>query len=547
MLFLDFIKQEHQEFSYYPIFMAAASGILNGALAVIIIYAAQHAQPHELNFRYLLMFAVALLAFWVSKRYTLNYNTIQVEQALEKVRMRIADKIRKTNLKSFEDIGKGRLYSALNTDLLTLSQYTPFIINASGSLVMIVFALGFILFVSFTAFILAVAVTLVSLVYFYTKQRKLNAKLQETTQKQNEYFDTLSDLLDGFKELKINTLKSNCFYNQRLRPLSSSMESLKIETGLTFNHLNVFTQSFSFILMASIIFIIPTLTPENTKIIPQVAAILLFVIGPLSEIVGVMPLIARSNAAVQNICSVESDLDTYRSNEANKIDNFTRQATDQKINFSEICCQDIQFTYYNQQQIPGFHVGPINFSIKRGETVFIIGGNGSGKSTFLKLLTTLYQPASGQLLLDGRRIHDNILLQYRDLFSVIFSDFHLFKELYGITHIDQQRVADLLEIMQLAERCQITNDRISDLNLSTGQMKRMALIVALLEDKPIYIFDEWAADQDPDFRRYFYNTIIPQMKEQGKTIIAATHDDHYFHVADRIIKLDAGMLVESNR
>ncbi|MBU6954460.1 cyclic peptide export ABC transporter [Hahella sp. HN01] len=551
MEFLNFIKREHADFNYYALAMVVVSGMLNGVIAVIVIHAAQHAAPHELNFRYLLMFAVALAAFWLSKRYTLNYNTTQVEHVLERIRTRIADKIRKTDLRAFEKVGRGRMYSVLNTETLTLSQYTPFIINAIGSFVMVIFALMFIAYVSTTALLLTVLTTALCLLYFFARQRVLHRKLHMASEKQNEYFDALGELLDGFKELKINPSKSNCFYQERLLPLSNSMETLKIETGLAYNNLNVFTQSFTFILMASIIFLIPMISASSTESIPKLAAIMLFVIGPLSEIVGVAPLIAKSNVAIVNIQRLETELDGLRSMESDQLTHFSDEdalAQNQEAPFQEIRCDHLKFSYNENGQpgpgqAKGFTVGPIDLTIKRGEIIFMIGGNGSGKSTFLKLLTALYQPDTGSILLDGSPLHANNMLQYRSLYSVIFSDFHLFKHLYGVDVKDRSKVKRLLELMKLSERCQIKDNEISDIKLSTGQKKRMALIVSLLEDKQIYVFDEWAADQDPDFRRYFYETILPEMKAQGKTIIAATHDDHYFDIADRVIKLDAGKII----
>ncbi|ARU56960.1 MAG: cyclic peptide export ABC transporter [Pseudomonadales bacterium] len=544
MEFLNFIRREHDDFNYYSLAMVVISGALNGMIAVIVIHAAQNAAPHELNLRYLLMFIVALAAYWLSKKYTLNYNTTQVEHALENIRKRIADKIRKTDLQAFESVGRGHMFSVLNTDTLTLSQYTPFIINATGSLIMVLFALLFIAFVSKIAFLLTLTTTGACLVYFFAKQKTLNRKLQLASDKQNQYFESVEELLDGFKELKINAHKSNSYYQERLIPLSKEMETLKIETGLTFNHLNVFTQSFTFILMASIIFLIPTVNPSSTGDIPQIAAIMLFVIGPLAEIVGVAPLVAKSNISIINIRELEDRLDAFKQEAAGDIDRFEPERA--KSSFSTISCEQLTFRYQNSESNGhGFQVGPINLEIHQGEIIFMIGGNGSGKSTFLKLFMGLYRPVSGEIKLDGVSLHQNNILEYRNLFSVIFSDFHMFKHLYGITTDDPDKIDELMNKMEIAHRCKIIDNEISDLNLSTGQKKRMALVTSLLEDKQVYIFDEWAADQDPDFRRYFYETILPEMKLKGKTVIAATHDDHYFDIADRIIKLDSGQVIQN--
>jgi putative ATP-binding cassette transporter len=174
--------------------------------------------------------------------------------------------------------------------------------------------------------------------------------------------------------------------------------------------------------------------------------------------------------------------------------------------------------------------------------VFIIGGNGSGKSTLLKLLTGLYRPSGGCLLVDGVPVLWRDIQRYRELVSIIFSDFHLFQRLYGLPDVDEKSVNSLLDTMQLLGKTSFDRGCFSTLELSTGQRKRLALIVALLEDRPIIVFDEWAADQDPEFRRYFYEVLLKDLKKRGKTVIAVTHDDHYFQHCDKLVKMDLGAI-----
>ena len=94
--------------------------------------------------------------------------------------------------------------------------------------------------------------------------------------------------------------------------------------------------------------------------------------------------------------------------------------------------------------------------------------------------------------------------------------------------------------MQLSDKVRVVNDRWSTLELSTGQRKRLALVVSLLDHKPLLVFDELAADQDPEFRQFLYEELLPRLRSQGTTVIAATHDDRYFHVADKVIKMEYG-------
>ncbi|MCI5148175.1 MAG: ATP-binding cassette domain-containing protein, partial [Candidatus Electrothrix sp. MAN1_4] len=169
----------------------------------------------------------------------------------------------------------------------------------------------------------------------------------------------------------------------------------------------------------------------------------------------------------------------------------------------------------------------------------ITGGNGSGKSTLLHLLIGLYSPDAGKIKLNGRRID---LRGYRELFAVVFSNVHLFERFYGVEHVDEARVHELLALMQLDTKVKFQEGQFSTLDLSTGQKKRLAMVTAVMEDKPVYVFDEWAAGLDPEFRVYFYRSLLPTLKRQGKIIIAVTHDDRYFDVADRVIKMEYGQI-----
>jgi putative ATP-binding cassette transporter len=542
MEFFKFLRNEHDDFGTKALVISAAAGVINGILAIIIINAAQHAEAHKLNLRYMLMLAVALAAFWYCKRLSLNRTTYIVEQVLERVRMRIADKIRKTDLQSFETIGRARLFSSLNTDTQTLSQFTPFIINASSSCIMVLFALISVFFISKTAFFIVVCVTALSLLYWFSSNKKINQELVQASRMQEDYYVALEELLDGFKELKVSTSKSNDFYHERLGKLSQEMESLKIKTGLSFNHINLFAQSFSFFLLAAIVFLIPVINSESTTTIPQIAAILLFVIGPLGEIAGNASLLAKCNVAVSNIKNVEKELDNLEGREQELFEFYDSKTTPKEINFDSLRIENLAFTYPTRQGDKGFNLGPLDLSISKGEVIFLIGGNGSGKSTLLKLLTGLYTTEHGNIFINNKTLTANNLIAYRNLFSIIFTDFHLFKNLYGVQETDQEYIDNLLDMMQLNERSKIIDNQIMDTNLSTGQRKRMALIASILEQKQLYVFDEWAADQDPEFRRYFYTEILPLMKSQGKTVIAATHDDQYFDYADRVVRLNEGRL-----
>ncbi|MFS1163613.1 ATP-binding cassette domain-containing protein, partial [Aeromonas salmonicida] len=206
--------------------------------------------------------------------------------------------------------------------------------------------------------------------------------------------------------------------------------------------------------------------------------------------------------------------------------------------WQRIQLEQVSFHYQGEG---GFAVGPINLTIEKGEQVFIIGGNGSGKSTLAMLLTGLYQPVSGRILLDGEPITDRNA--YLALFSAIFTDYHLFQHLLG-PEPKAELVAEWLDRLQMGSKLAIEDNFIADIDLSQGQRKRVALLLALAEQREVMLFDEWAADQDPQFRRIFYQLLLPRLKAMGKTVIAISHDDHYFSLADRLLEMRQGQLTE---
>jgi len=133
---------------------------------------------------------------------------------------------------------------------------------------------------------------------------------------------------------------------------------------------------------------------------------------------------------------------------------------------------------------------------------------------------------------------------YRNRISAIFSDFHLSRRLYAVKEPDPIKISTLLKRLEMHDKVTVRDGSFSTIDLSTGQRKRLALIVAELEDKQVIVLDEWAADQDPHFRRIFYEELLPDLKARGKIVICVTHDERWFHIADRIYKMNEGRIEE---
>ena len=539
MHIIDFYKKEKTTSGIDILVMACTSGLSNGSLLAIITFAAKAVSRDSDggSFRYLILFIISLLSFIMGKRYALKHATIIIEGLIKKVRTRITNKIRQSELLFFENIEKSHIYTRINQDTNFISQSALLIINSCQSALILVFCLFYIAWLSKVAFFITVGAIIAAVIIYLMYRKEVNHLLQEITDKETELFDSLTHIVDGFKELKVNRRKSDHVFTH-FKDISDSTEKIKIKTGIAFVTDFVYSQTFFYILIAILVFLLPMFIDTYSEVIIKLVMAVLFIIGPVEMVVGVIPVLARANVAVGNLYKLEELID-----KEGGIIPQTEQAPFQPIeSFREIRIDKATFNYKDKDEKVLFHLGPIDLSIKSGEVVFLVGGNGCGKSTLLKLLSGLYYPSSGALYLDDDVLSKPIYPSYRELFSLIFADFHIFDRLYGFGEVDTKKVNDLIKLMELDKKTQYVDGKFTETNLSTGQRKRLALIAAFLEDKPIYMFDEVAADQDPEFRAYFYNELLMDLKKRGKTVIAATHDDKYFHVADRVLKMEYGKI-----
>lgn len=512
--------------------MATLAGITNALILALINAGTAAVGEESSTSQFFMLFIVAVMLFIVSKKFIMARSICLAEDIIHNIRVRLADKVRRSELLQIERIGKNEIYTHITTETQTISQAAPFIIDACQSAILILFTAIYICYLSTMAFFVTLGLVFSGVVYYLGEKKTIVAALQKYSEKEVALFDSLTNILDGFREIKVNRRKSDDVF-ETLKSVAKDTRLLKIESGMAFVNNFIFSQAFFYILIGANVFLLPKFSTTYAADVAKITAAILFIIGPLSGLVSSLQVFAMANVAVSNL---------YRLEDALGAPPLT-PAPEGPPAFEEIRIEDLEFTYHGEE---AFHVGPANFSIRRGETVFIVGGNGSGKSTFLKLLTGLYFPQAGQITLDGEEVTSKNIGSFRDLYSVIFTEYHLFDRIYGIPAIDENRVRELLKLMELDKKTEFRDGRFTTQDLSGGQKKRLALIVALLEDKPVYVLDEWAADQDPLFRKFFYEEILKEMKARGKTVIAVTHDDKYFAAADHVIKLEYGQIVKMN-
>jgi putative ATP-binding cassette transporter len=541
MEFFRFLEKESKALDRRLLILGVFAGMLNMFIIFTLTLAAGKATQSASNLWELVMVALALGAYWLSEGTLMRHMTVIVEEIVEKVRVRIVNKIRNSDLASLEHIGRASPYNVVSMHALTISRAASGVISGFTSMVLLCWAFLVILYLSVTAFLILIGALAFILFMLKINQGRITSGLTLALGEDNKFVHGFGDLLDGFKELKMDSAKFQDFLDGHLEPLAARAKDFRTEAGLILSRSVVLATAALFIVLAALTFLLPVLSPSEVPKLIKLTTFVVFIFGPIGQVVGFYPFLNEAIASIREIQRVEKLLDDF--SQQGLAEPLTEVGP--PLSFHTLHCTGLAFSYRDERGQPSFSLEPLDFELTRGEIVFIAGGNGSGKSTFLKVLAGLYQPASGTIAVDDVQIGPYNRRSYRNLFSPVFSDFHLFDRIYGIQDPDYDRLRSLLDMTDLSHKTSIVDRQISTVNLSSGQRKRLALVLCLLEDKPILLLDEWAAEQDPQFRRKFYCEILPWLKQQGRTVVAVTHDDDQYAVADRVLKMQFGNFVRS--
>ena len=512
-----------------------AAGLANALTLLIVNTVAR--SPESATVWTFLSFMLALAAFVVMARLTTHRTNEAIENSLHQLKTRLIEKIEHTGLERLERIGAAEIRDRITENVVVISNSASQVGGILQSVSIFLFSGLYLAWVSLPVFLL-LGLLQVGAVYFaWRGQQIIHYYLSEQAGTRLAFLDRLLDLLKGAKELRFNRQRSRAVLED-FEQTAIALQDVSSKTNLVFegNMLSITTSLY--FLLAVIVFVLPDLFSLPADKLSALVAAILFVWGSVQSGLSGSLSYSQASQALLQIQKLEQKLDSVGSERQELI----AEHITWPVPFGRIEARGLEYEYSSADDDKGFHIGPIDLTIEPGELVFIVGGNGAGKSTFMKALTGLYPLTRGSLKVGGVEVQPDNVAAYREMITTIFSDFHLFSKLYGLLDVEPSAVRALLEQMELEHKTSFAAGHFTRRNLSTGQRKRLAMVVALLEDRPLLVLDEWAADQDPEFRKYFYEKLLQSLKQQGKTILAVSHDDRYFHCADRIVTLEYGRI-----
>jgi putative ATP-binding cassette transporter len=455
------------------------------------------------------------------------------QNAVLQLRMRLSRQILSSELSHLEQLGNPRLLATLTEDVQAVADgvfQMPFLF------INLAIVLGCVVYITWLSWLVLLMIVGLSVVaigscqWLLNRGKKLLALAREDQDILFKHFRTITE---GVKELKLHYGRRQVFLDKKLQSTATAFRRHNVDGFTLFATTTSWGQLVFFFAMGFVIFALPNILAVKPQTLSGYILTFTYLMMPMNNIISKLPVLSKASIALQKIESLGLSL-------ASRAELSTVPPA-VKTSWHSLQLNDVTHTYHTAETDNNFILGPINLTLHPQELVFIVGGNGSGKSTLAKLITGLYIPEAGEIRLDEELITEQNREWYRQHFSVVFSDFYLFDELWGLENSGlDSKVQEYLKVLQLDHKVKVTNGKFSTTALSQGQRKRLALLTAYLENRPIYLFDEWAADQDPAFKKIFYTELLTKLRDQGKTVLVISHDDRYFHLADRIVKLEYG-------
>lgn len=459
------------------------------------------------------------------------------QAAVFNLSLKLSRKILSTPLQKLEEMGAPRMLAALTNDVPVIATTLTVIPILCMQMAILIGCLIYLAWLSWTVLLLVLGFMIVGVISYQIPMLGALRYLERAREDRDSMYKHFRALTEGVKELKLHYPRRKAFMTENLETSATSLRRHITVGNNIFTLVAGWGNLLFFVLIGLLFFAVPAFQPVDARILLGYTIIIIYMMTPLEVILHTLPDLGSANVVVKKIDALGLSL------EEGSTEVETEAQPEAEPSWGCLELIGVTHAYYRERENGSFKLGPIDLRLHPGELVFVTGGNGSGKTTLAKLLVGLYVPDAGEIRLKDQPITDETREYYRQHFSMIFSDFYLFESLLGMRAPASDSVArDYLAQFQLDHKVEVNEGVLSTIDLSRGQRKRLALLTAYLEDRSIYLFDEWAADQEPFFKELFYRELLPKLKARGKLVIVISHDDHYYYVADRIIKLDYGKI-----
>jgi len=522
--------------------LAIVAGVVSGASnagLLAVINSAIHAVEPWTNRTMVWQFVALCLLLPAARAFSSYILTSLAQNTVLELRTKLSRRILAAPLLRLEEIGSHRLLAALTQDVATIviaMQSLP-LLFVHGALV--VGSLVYLGWLSWKVLVIVVGFLVVGVVTYQLPMIKATSYQRRAREEADALYGHFRTVTGGFKELKLHYPRQDGLI-RGLDATGRALKRLTVISSTIFSAAGGWGQLVVFAMIGAIVFLVPSFETVGLKTMTGYALVLLYMMAPMEVILEAIPNLARAQVSFRKIDELGLSLDEKSGPALRDVGAPVPPA---RPEWQSLELSGVTHAYHREGEEEPFTLGPIDLKVWKGETVFLVGGNGSGKTTLAKLVLGLYAPEGGELRFDGVPVTDANRADYLHQFSVVFADFHLFDSLLGLEAAETDgEAARYLQLLNLSHKVSVKDGKLSTVALSQGQRKRLALLTAYLEDRPIYLFDEWAADQDPVFKEVFYLRLLPELKARGKTVIVISHDDHYYGVADRIVKLDYGQI-----